>query len=309
MRILVTGGAGFIGSFVTETLLSQGHEVAIIDNLRTGSLDNLAVVRADSHLQVHVADVLEPGRLDRLCREFSPAVLIHLAALVSVQDARQSPDLNFQLNVEATHRVATAAVASGVSRLIFASSAAIYGDNPRIPLAETELPAPIGHYGGAKAASELLLSAIARDAGFDAVLLRFFNVFGPRQRPDSPYSGVISIFADRVRTGRGVTIFGDGSQTRDFVPVRQVATAVAAAAEAPKGLTGPFNVCTGVRTSLRQLVAGFETAAGRPVPASFQPARAGDIVHSGGNPHALEAATGFRPKVNLVEALGELLVG
>lgn len=307
MRILITGGAGFIGSHLTETLLRAGHDVVVYDNLRTGSLENLAAVRGHPRLAVRQADVLDATTLDLVCRDYPPDALVHLAALVSVQDARRAPNDNFRLNVEATHRVICAATDHKIARVVFASSAAVYGDNPRLPLSEREIPTPIGPYGGAKAASELLLAAAARDYGFDAVSLRFFNVFGPRQRPDSPYSGVISIFADRVRRGQGVTIFGDGHQTRDFVPVREIAAAIQAVLEAPGQLNATFNVCTGAQTSLRQLVSNLEQTSGRTIEIALQPARTGDIVHSGGSPHALATTVGFRPRAELSHALRELL--
>jgi UDP-glucose 4-epimerase len=249
---------------------------------------------------------LQHDAFAKVCNRFRPSVVIHLAALVSVEEARRSLEDNFRLNVEATHQVICAAHMAKVSRVIFASTAAVYGNNPNIPLAETERPQPLSLYGAAKVASEVLLACSARDYSFESVALRFFNVFGPRQCADSPYSGVISIFMNRVARGLPVTIFGDGHQTRDFVPVHDVAAAVAAATEASVSLNGTFNVCTGIQTPLLALLGLIEGVARRPIPVKFAPSRAGDILNSCGNPHALMSALGFHLETRMEDAIREL---
>jgi UDP-glucose 4-epimerase len=307
MRVLVTGGAGFIGSHVVDALVRDGHEVLIVDNLRTGRRENLESALKSDAARLLEMDVLDASSFEQAAREFGPGSIVHLAALVSVQEARRSPNENFRLNLEATQRVIAAATSAKATRIVFASSAAVYGDNPRMPLVETERSTPLGLYGGAKAASELLLATAAADLGFEAVSLRFFNVFGPRQRADSPYSGVISIFVDRISRGLPVTIFGDGLQTRDFIGVQDVAAAVGLAATLKDGLSGVFNVCTGRRTSLLDVISAAEEQVARKVPVEFAAPRPVDIKHSFGDPSAYAAATGFAAKGSLGNALQSLL--
>lgn len=307
MKLLVTGGAGFIGSHLCDLLASRQHDVLVADNLRTGSLENISGALASKRVQFERADILDSNTLERLAEAFRPEVVVHLAALVSVQEARTTPDLNFQLNIEATQRVIDATRACRARRLVFASSAAVYGDNQSLPLKETEALTPLSLYGAAKAASELLLHASGRDLGFDTVALRFFNVFGPRQRADSPYSGVISIFVDRLKRGLPVAIYGDGRQTRDFIPVRDVARAIAASIEHHDLLGTSINVCTGRRTSLTELVHTLESIIGRAAGIEYMPARTGDILHSGGDAGVLETKLRFRAVEDQVQALAELL--
>jgi UDP-glucose 4-epimerase len=307
MRVIVTGGAGFIGSHVVDALVAREHDILVFDNFRTGNQRNLTEALRSGRLEVCQADLLQQNAFEKVCGRFRPSVVIHLAALVSVEEARRSPENNFRLNVETTHRVICAAQIAKVSRVIFASSAAVYGNNPRIPLAETERPQPLSLYGAAKVASEVLLACSARDYGFDSVALRFFNVFGPRQRADSPYSGVISIFIDRVARGLPVMIFGDGQQTRDFVAVRDVAAAVVATAETPSNLNGVFNVCTGVQTTLLGLLGLIEGIVKHPIPVTFAPFRPDDIRNSCGNPGALLSTLGFHAETRMEDTIKELL--
>ncbi len=306
-KILVTGAAGFIGSHTTDRLLAEGHTVQGVDNFRTGHRRNLESALKSPAFQLQEADVAEAGVLLALAGEFKPDAIIHLAALVSVQESIQNPELNRRLNVTATERVVEAAAAHGVKRLVFASSAAIYGDTTDLPIREETAKKPISPYGEAKLASEGILLGWAQRTGGVARCHRYFNVFGPRQDPASPYSGVISIFDRRYRDGKGVTIYGDGQQTRDFISVHDVARANAIAATQPGIAAGVANICTGRATSLLDVVriyAGHYPAAPA---AQFAAARSGDIIHSLGRPDRAKAELGFVAQVSVAEGLTELI--
>jgi UDP-glucose 4-epimerase len=306
-KILVTGAAGFIGSHTTDYLLAEGHAVVGVDNFRTGHRENLAAALGARAFTLHELDVAAPGALAALVAAERPEVIIHLAALVSVPESIAQPALNFSLNLQATFLVAEAARAYGVGRVVFASSAAIYGDGTELPVRETAEKRPLSPYGAAKLASESVLLGHGACYGFTVRCQRYFNVFGPRQDPSSPYSGVISIFARRYREGQGVTIHGDGRQTRDFIAVRDVARANALAATRPALHAGAVNICTGRATSLLDLAGLFATHyAGGPAPQQA-PARVGDIGHSLGAPGLATAELGFTARTSVAEGLAELI--
>ncbi|MCW5547603.1 MAG: NAD-dependent epimerase/dehydratase family protein [Opitutaceae bacterium] len=305
-QILVTGAAGFIGSHTTDRLLAEGHTVLGVDNFRSGHRRNLAGALTQSRFRLAEADVAGAGVLDRLVAEFRPEAIIHLAALVSVQESIRDPELNHRLNVTATERVAAAALAHGVQRIVFASSAAIYGDTADLPIREETAKAPISPYGEAKLRSEDILLGLA-PRGVTVRCHRYFNVFGPRQDPASPYSGVISIFERRYREGRGVTIYGDGRQTRDFISVHDVARANVIAAVQPGITPGAANICTGRATSLLDIVAIFARHYPQAPAPRFEPARAGDIIHSLGSAARAEVELGFTARVSVADGLAELI--
>ncbi|MEM7393607.1 MAG: NAD-dependent epimerase/dehydratase family protein [Verrucomicrobiota bacterium] len=248
--VVVTGAAGFIGSHTVDRLLSEGHRVLGIDDLSTGSSANLSRALNHPNFELVIQDVVKPRFLETYCNRHQPDAIVHLAGLVSVARAEDDPELNFRLNVKATQVVAEAARRCDVKRLVFASSAAVYGDAPQPPLCESALAEPVGNYGNAKLISELMLKQYARSYGITAICNRYFNVFGPRQDPSSPYSGVISLFTDRYSRGLPVTVFGDGGQTRDFISVHDVAVANTIAATADHAETGSYNICTGNSRSL-----------------------------------------------------------
>lgn len=306
-HILVTGAAGFIGSHTTDQLLRAGHRVTAVDDFRSGRRANLASALAAPLFTLHELDVATPGALAQLVARLRPDAIVHLAALVSVPESLRDPELNFRLNVQATHEVAEAARRGGVPRIVFASSAAVYGDNPDLPLRESAVTRPVSPYGAAKLASESLLLGHAAAFGFTVRCQRYFNVFGPRQDPASPYSGAISIFERRYRAGQPVTVFGDGRQTRDFISVHDVARANVIAATRPDLASGTANICTGRATSLLDVLAVFAAAyPGSPHP-THGPVRAGDIVHSVGAPDAAATTLGFRAEVSVGVGLRELI--
>ena len=305
--ILVTGAAGFIGSHTCDRLLAAGHRVTGVDNLRTGHRLNLRAAEARPEFRLVELDVTDAANFAALVAKVRPAALIHLAALVSVQESISDPGLNFQLNVAATQAVAEAARRHRIGRVVFASSAAVYGDCADVPLGEHAPTRPISPYGGAKLASEALLIAHAASFGFTVRCQRYFNVFGPRQDPRSPYSGVISIFCSRLQAGSAPTIFGDGEQTRDFISVHDVARANVLAATAPDLASGIANVCTGRATSLNQLAATLRRILPDAPAALHAPARGGDIRHSLGQPQQAREDFGFSAEVSLEDGLRELV--
>lgn len=302
-RILVTGGAGFIGSHTADFLIENGGEVLVADNLATGHLSNLEQHTDNPALRFEEMDVAYPAALSKAVASFQPQAIIHLAALVSVQESIHNPELNFERNVTATHRVIEAAREHSVPRIVFASSAAIFGDNPDLPLSETSQTHPLSPYGAAKLASECLLTGAAHAYGLGVIANRYFNVYGPRQDPASPYSGVMSIFFDRFKANQAVTVFGEGEQTRDFVFVRDVARINALAATATTANFECYNVCTGRSVSLLDLIAAFREQFPDAPAHQFAEARHGDIIHSLGNPDKASEHLGFRATTALDQGL------
>lgn len=303
-RILVTGVAGFIGSHTADHLLRAGHRVWGIDDLRTGRMGNIAGA-IESGLEFNRFSILDTRRLNRLVKQSRFDAIIHLAALVSVNESISQPELNFRLNVEGTHAVAEAARRGAVKRLVFASSAAVYGNTKEMPVKEDTAPSPISPYGSAKLASEYLLLSYAAAYGMTVRIQRYFNVFGRRQDPSSPYSGVISIFIRKLCQRRTITIYGDGRQTRDFINVDDIARANLLAATKPGIATGIANICTGRPVSLLGLISHLARLS--PLkPPRFEPARSGDIRHSAGSIAAARKGFGFRSQIAVAESLAEL---
>jgi len=304
-NILVTGVAGFIGSHTADQLLRAGHRVLGVDNLRTGRMENIAGALG-AGLEFHEFSVLDSAHLARLVKKSRIDVIIHMAALVSVTESISQPELNFRLNVEATHTVAEAARGGAVKRLVFASSAAVYGNTKKVPVAENAVLSPISPYGAAKLASEYLLLSYAANHGMTVRIQRYFNVFGRRQDPSSPYSGVISIFVRNLCQGKPFTIYGDGRQTRDFINVADVARANLLAATMPGVTTGVANICTGQPVSLLALAKNFSRLSPLP-PLCFAPGRVGEIRHSTGTIHVAETSLGFKSRLEISDCLAELV--
>lgn len=304
-NILVTGAAGFIGSHTVEQLLTAGHAVWGVDNFRTGRRTNLASAIRHKSFVLHELDVAEESAFIRLVDAIRPDVIIHLAALVSVPESIANPSLNEYLNVHATRVVVEAAQHSGVQRIVFASSAAVYGNPATYPITEDEPKQPLSPYGQAKLTSEKLLIENGSVHGFVARCQRYFNVYGPRQDPGSPYSGVISIFNDRASRRVPPIIFGNGEQTRDFISVHDVARANVIAATRPGLASGVVNICTGKPVTLNALWALIARGHSLDMQPQYGPGRAGDILQSCGCPATASAEMEFEARINLAEGLSQ----
>lgn len=305
-RVLVTGAAGFIGSHTADLLLAEGHTVCGIDNFRTGKWANLTSALKSSRFELREADCAASGVLDSAIRDFRPDAIIHLAAMVSVPESIANPVENDRLNFHATRLAAEGALAHGTSRIVFASSAAVYGANPNLPLDETAACQPLSPYGVAKLNSENLLMGLAGKQRLTVRCHRYFNVYGPRQDPTSSYSGVISRFQDRLSRDLPAIIHGDGNQTRDFIHVRDVARANCIAATHPDLPSGIANICTGRAVSLTFLHDTIAHALGKQIAPDRGPAREGDIRFSAGNTERARRDLGFVAEVSLEDGLRSL---
>lgn len=300
---LITGGAGFIGSHLADALLHAGHQVRVVDDLSTGRRDNL-----DPRVELQVGDVADTALLRRASAGVSG--IFHLAAIASVARSNEDWIGTHRTNLTGTVSVLDTARAQGRIPVVYASSAAIYGDQDPGPVAETARPAPCTAYGADKLGSELHAAVGAMVHKVPATGFRFFNVYGPRQDPASPYSGVISIFAARIVAGQRVTIHGDGHQVRDFVYVTDVvahllAGMIAMQQEQAGGQARSvvLNVCTGVATSILTLAETMGGVAGCQPTIDFGPARIGDIRASLGDPTAAITALRLRAQTSLAAGL------
>jgi UDP-glucose 4-epimerase len=299
-RVLVTGGAGFIGSHLVEALLEAGYRVRVVDNLATGHRANLA------HLEGRF-EWLEGDLRDFAAAEAAAAGMdhvIHQAAIPSVPRSVRDPLESHESGPTATLHMLEAARRAGARRFLFAASSSAYGDAAELPKHEG-LPAdPLSPYAAGKLAGEHYVRVYARTMGLDGVALRYFNVFGPRQDPSSPYSGVISLFARALAEGRTPVIYGDGRQSRDFTYVANVVHANLLALRAPGPLGGAaLNVGTGRRVTLLELVAQLNAALGTDLEPRFEPARAGDVRDSQASLEAIRGALGYEPAVDFEEGL------
>jgi UDP-glucose 4-epimerase len=302
MKVLVTGGAGFIGSHIAERLVREGHTVKALDNLSSGKRENLAHL---PEVELVVADVRDAPQLE--WHMAGCDLVFHEAAIVSVPYSVEHPQETHDVNIQGTLNILEAAKRQRVKRVVFASSAAIYGDDPELPKRETMRTAPISPYGIEKGTSEQYLQVWSRLFGIETVSLRYFNVFGPRQDPSSPYSGVISVFVDRALRGAPITIFGDGTQCRDFVYVGNVVDANILAGTRPDVSGMAFNVGCGQRTTLNALVQMIARILGREVHAGHGEARAGDIWESVADIALARQKLGYEPKVGVEEGLAHLI--
>ncbi len=305
MKYLVTGGAGFIGSHIVESLVQNGDKVYVLDNLSTGNYKNLKKV--SEKIEFTEGDVRDLESCMTAAKDCDG--IFHEAALVSVVDSIERPQDNHDINITGTTNVLEAARIQDCKRVVFASSAAIYGNNPELPKNETMLPEPLSPYGAAKIASEHLLQAYAKQFGIECVALRYFNVYGPRQDPSSMYSGVISKFLDCAKNQVTPKIFGDGKQTRDFVYVEDVVQANLKAMTIPINI--PFmrcNIGIGIATSLLDVVEALRGISATFAQPQFEPERPGDIQHSLADIACAREKLGFQPqKTDLKTNLSHIL--
>lgn len=296
-EVLITGGAGFIGSHLAAAWSSRGARVRILDNFRTGHRRNLEGIDC----QLFEGSIEDADLVYRAMQGVT--YVHHLAALVSVPESMQQPRVANRLNIDGTLNVLDAARLCGVRKVVYSSTSAVYGQIDRPMHGETDLPAPASPYAIAKLAGEHYMALFAEAYQVPTVTLRYFNVYGPRQDPNSPYAAAVAIFAARARANQAITIFGDGEQTRDFVYVEDVARANMLAAE--QG-TGVYNVACGGRITINDLARDIVALSGSSSPIEHRPPRDGDIRFSCGSAAKI-SALGWKPEVSLREGLGRTL--
>ncbi|MBX2860461.1 MAG: SDR family oxidoreductase [Vampirovibrio sp.] len=299
---LVTGGAGFIGSHIIQGLLAQGHRVRVLDNLSSGSLDNLTSML--EQVDFVEGDIRDSTVINACCKGID--TVFHQAALVSVAESMTKPVLTHDMNVSGTLNVLEACRENGVSKIVFASSAAVYGEDPTLPKTESMIPQPVSPYAWSKWMGEEYCKMYAAIYGMQAVCLRYFNVFGPRQDPSSDYSGVMSKFTDAIASKSNPQIYGDGLQSRDFIYVGDVARANILAMEAHINF-GIYNVATGTRHTLLEVLDHLKGYTGSRFETQFYPTRSGDIRHSEGSAEKIKTDLKFTPGTTFFEGLSQYL--
>lgn len=298
---LVTGGAGFIGSHIAQTLIERGARVRVIDNLSTGHRENIEEIGGDVDF-IH-ADLNDEAALRRALEDVE--VVFHEAALPSVPRSVENPQATHEACVNATFNLLVAAKNAGVRRLVYAASSSAYGDQPTLPKQEDMPPAPRSPYAAAKLFGEYYCQVFTRCYNFETVALRYFNVFGPRQDPSSMYSGVISRFIAATLKNETPIIFGDGEQSRDFTFVSNVVEANLRAAESAQAVGHTINAATNQRITLNELLRVIRRLADKPVdaPVDYRPPRAGDVKHSLADITRARELLGYAPRVGLEEGL------
>jgi UDP-N-acetylglucosamine/UDP-N-acetyl-alpha-D-glucosaminouronate 4-epimerase len=298
-RFLVTGGSGFIGSNIVDELLRRGEEVAALDNLSTGREKNLAGVR--DRIVFHKFDIRD---LDQIRPAFQNVdYVMHLAALPSVPRSVADPITSNAVNLDGILNVLVAARDAKVKRLVFSASSSAYGDNPVLPRVETHTPRPLSPYALTKLAGEYYCRIFTDLYGLETVALRYFNIFGPRQDPDSPYTGVLSIFISSYLRGKIPTIFGDGEQSRDFTFIENAVDATLRACTAPNAVGRVLNVGTGERHTLNKTIALLNRIFSREVTPNYGPVRQGDVRESHADIGLARELLGYEPRVRFEEGL------
>src|SRR2546422_1101292 len=299
MRYLVTGGAGFIGSNTVDELVSRGHSVVVLDDLSSGKEDNLAEIRNKiTFIKGSVTDI-EVVRKAMHEAEY----VLHLAARTSVPRSVKDPIETNKINIDGTLNVLVAAKELKVKRVVFAASSSAYGETPTLPKVETMQPQPISPYGVTKFVGELYGQTFGRCYGLENVALRYFNIFGPRQDPSSPYSGVLAKFCTAFLEDKQPVVFGDGEQTRDFTFVDNAVHANLLACEAPHVAGKVFNVGCGDRISLNQVLAALGKITGKTLEAKYDPPRDGDIRDSQADISRAKEFLGYDPQIGFEEGL------
>ncbi|MEJ7577303.1 MAG: SDR family oxidoreductase [Pyrinomonadaceae bacterium] len=304
--VLVTGGAGFIGSHIAASLLASGARVRIIDDLSTGHRENIEEIGRDGDLDFIEANLTDKAALRRALEDVE--VVFHEAAIPSVPRSVENPRETHEACVNATFALLLAARDAGVRRLVYAASSSAYGDQPQLPKTESMRPDPLSPYAVAKLVGEYYCQVFTRAYGLETVALRYFNVFGPRQDPSSQYSGVISRFISVLMSGETPIIFGDGEQSRDFTFIANVVDANLKAAQSSTALGHVINVANGERITLNELLEVLKKLTGREnVKAEYKDTRAGDVRHSLADITAARELLGYKSLVGLEEGLKETI--
>lgn len=299
-KVLVTGGAGFIGSNLADGLLAQGAKVSIIDNLSTGFRENLEEISGD--FDFIEGDITDDGPLVKALEGVD--IVFHQAALPSVPRSVENPAETHQACVNGTFNLLLKARDAGVKRIVYAASSSAYGDQPTLPKVETMRPEPLSPYAGAKLMGEYYCQVFSRVYGLESIALRYFNVFGPRQNPASQYSGVISRFVDALMGGKQPTIYGDGETSRDFTYIANVVNANIKAAQTSKGIGEVMNCANGERITLNELLEVLKKITDKnDVTAAFEPERKGDVKHSQADNRLAVDCLGYEKLVGLEEGL------
>ena len=296
---LVTGGAGFIGSNLVEALLKRGHKVRVVDNFSTGRRANLEPFL--NQIQLFELDIADPRGLEEAFAGVD--FVLHQAALPSVPRSIEDPVGTFQSSVYGTLNVLEASRKAGVKKLVFASSSSIYGSNPELPKREDMLPAPMSPYAAGKLSAETYCRVYHRVYGLKTTSLRYFNVFGPKQDPQSQYAAVIPKFITAGIKGQAVTVYGDGEQSRDFTYIDNVVQANILAAESENGAGQVFNTACGDRITLNQMLAQIETLLNRRIERNYVAPRPGDVPHSQADITLLQKSFDYQPRVTFQEGL------
>ena len=298
MKMIITGGAGFIGSHIAE-FFSDYYEVTVIDDLTTGSVNNL-----DSLPLKFIKGTIQDNSL--LKKEFKDAsCVVHQAAFVSVPDSIRDPRKNHEINITGTLNVLCAARDAGVEKVLFASSAAIYGNSLELPKREDMIPEPVSPYAASKMAGEYYCRVFTEQYGLKTLCLRYFNVYGPRQNPSSDYAAVIPLFITRMLSHKPLVIYGDGTQTRDFIFVRDVVSGIEAGLN--NNVSGAFNIATETRTSINDLVELLRDVLDVDPSISYAPPRPGDVHDSFADISLARHALGFQPRYSMREGLKETI--
>jgi len=299
MNYLITGGAGFIGSHIVRTLIQQGAQVRILDNFSSGKPENLKGL----DLEIVAGDLRDTACVREAVRGVN--VIFHEAAFVSVPESMEKPQECFDVNVTGTFSLFEAARKAGVQRVVVASSAAVYGDLTTMPLEEDTLGRQLSPYATSKRINEMYAELFTDQFGLEVAALRYFNVYGPRQRPDSMYAAAVPIFIRCMLDNKPITVYGDGGQSRDLINVRDVVQANLLASRHPAAPGHIFNVCTGIETRLLDLLdILYEVFPNAPKHIHADP-RAGDIYRSIGSPKKAIDTLGFKPQVSLIDGVKE----
>ena len=293
MNCLVTGGAGFIGTNLTRTLLAQGHRVRILDNFSTGKRENLGPFQ--DHIELIEGDLRSYHIVHEAARDIE--VIFHQGALPSVPRSINDPITTNQVNVEGTLNILNAARDTDVRRVVYASSSSIYGENPELPKQEDMTPRPISPYAVAKLAGEKYCQVFTRTYGLETVALRYFNVFGLGQDPRSQYAAVVPLFITAFLDGDRITVYGDGEQSRDFTFIENVVQANILAAQAPDAAGEVFNVACGTQMSLNQMLDHLRTIMETDTEVHYVPSRPGDVKHSLADIEKARRILGYHPAV------------